>query len=136
MQLSEDYIAGLIDGEGSFTVYLRKGRYKKVECHFYVKLVKDELPLLRKLQRSLKCGRIYLQKDTRKNHSDCYRFEVGNLKDLREKIIPLLKNRLQSEKRKKDFRIFCKIVKMVSEKKHLTPEGWEKIQKLKSQRHR
>jgi hypothetical protein len=137
MQLTKDYIIGLVDGEGSFTVYLRKtGKYRKVECHFYIKLVEDDLRLLKKIRKTLNCGNIYLQRDKRKNHSDCYRFEVGNLKDIKEKIIPLFKGRLQSKKRKKDFEIFCRIVELVSEKKHLTLKGWKEIEKLKNKMHR
>ena len=70
--LSRDYIVGLVDGEGSFTVYLRKqGKYRKVELHFYLKMRKDELPLLKKVKKFFGCGYISLQKDRRKNHSDC-----------------------------------------------------------------
>jgi hypothetical protein len=135
--LSRDYIVGLVDGEGSFTAYLReKGKYRKVELHFYLKMRKDELPLLEKVKKFFGCGYISLQKDKRARHSDCYRYEVGNIKDLREKIIPVFKGRLQSTKRKKDFEIFCKILRKLERKEHLTPQGWKEIQKLKEKLHR
>jgi len=135
--LSRDYIVGLVDGEGSFTVYLRKqGKYRKVELHFYLKMRKDELPLLKKVKKFFGCGYISLQKDRRKNHSDCYRYEVGNIRDLKEKVIPIFREKLQSTKRKKDFEIFCEILKMVEKKKHLISEGWKKIERLKKKLHR
>ena len=135
--LSQDYVIGLVDGEGSFTVFPRRvGKYQKVELHFYVKMRKDELPLLKKLKIFFKCGRISLQKDRRENHQDCYRFEVGNTKDLKEKVIPVFKGRLESEKRKIDFNIFCKILRLVEKKQHLSPRGWKEIRKLKKKMHR
>lgn len=135
--LSRDYIIGLVDGEGSFTVYLRKiGKYRKVEPHFYLKMRKDELSLLTKLKKFFGCGYISLQRDKRKTHSDCYRYEIGNMKDLEKKIIPFFRGRLQSEKRKKDFEIFCRILKIMEKKKHLTYDGWQEIKKLKEKMHR
>jgi len=97
---------------------------------------KDELPLLKKVKKFFGCGYISLQKDRRKNHSDCYRYEVGNIRDLKEKVIPIFREKLQSTKRKKDFEIFCEILKMVEKKKHLISEGWKKIERLKKKLHR
>lgn len=135
--LSKDYVIGLVDGEGSFTVYLRKvGKYKKVEFHFYLKMRKDELPLLREVKKFFGCGYISLQRDKRKTHSDCYRYEIGNIADLKTKVIPLFKGKLKSKKRKKDLEIFCKILKIVEKKKHLTSRGWQKIKRLKKKLHR
>ena len=135
--LSKDYIIGLIDGEGSFTVFLRKvGKYRKVEPHLYIKMRKEELPLLKNVKKFFGCGWISLQKDKRKGHSDCYRFEIGSLKDLKNKVIPILKGQLKSIKRKKDFKIFERILKIMERKEHLTPLGWKKIKKLKQKLHR
>ncbi len=135
--LTEDYVIGLTDGEGSFTVFQRKiGKYRKIECHFYVKMRKEEKELLERLKKFFGCGRVSFQKDKRRNHSDCYRYEVGNIKELRQKIIPVFKGRLLSKKRKKDFEIFCKILKLVESKAHLSEEGWERIKKLKGKMHR
>jgi hypothetical protein len=139
--LSEDYIVGLTDGEGSFTVYPRASEVStwnnRVECHYYLKMRKDELPLLKEVYRFFNCGRISLQKDKRPNHRDCYRFEVSDLENIRKKVIPLFKrNRPHSTSRKNDFRLFCRIVKMTERKHHQTREGWKEILKLKSQMHK
>ncbi|MFH1841440.1 MAG: LAGLIDADG family homing endonuclease [Candidatus Nealsonbacteria bacterium] len=140
--LSADYIIGLTDGEGSFTSYIRppnkrhKAKSYRIECHYYVKLREDDLLLLKKVNQFFYCGRISFQKDNRPNHKNCYRFEITNLKDLKEIIIPFFKkNRLQS-KRIKDFNLFCKIVEAVSDKKHFDKLGFRKIQQWKSQMHK
>ena len=135
--LSKDYIIGLVDGEGSFTVFLRRrGKYRTVELHFYLKMREDELRLLRKVRKFFGCGKITFQKDRRRTHRNCYRFEIGNLKDLKEKVLPIFEKNLQSKKRRYDFKIFCQILKLVEKKKHLTLTGWKKIQKLKQLLHR
>jgi len=119
--LSEDYIVGLTDGEGSFTVYLRPSKISnwnnRIECHYYLKLRKEELPLLKKVKKFFRCGRISLQIDKRPNHSDCYRFEISDLNNIQLKVIPLFKKRaLHSINRKNDFRLFCRIVAIAKKK--------------------
>lgn len=51
--LSEDYIIGLVDGEGSFYVRLNKDirRRNKVEFKFSVKLWHQDKEILEKLQQ-------------------------------------------------------------------------------------
>ncbi len=139
--LSEDYIVGLTDGEGSFNIVIRspkkarRNRYK-VECRYYVKMREDELPLLRKVEKFFGCGAVYHQKERRKNQRDCYRFEINDLKNLTGKVIPLFSKRfLLSTNRKRDFVLFSRIVKMVLKKEHLTDNGIKKILRLKSQMH-
>ena len=51
--ITEDYILGLIDGEGSFTVYIRnpndntpRKRRVRVEPRFYVKLIEEDKKIL------------------------------------------------------------------------------------------
>ena len=115
--LSPDYIVGLVDGEGSFTVYVRdpskpsKNRRVTVEPKFYVKLIERDRKILDSLRKFFNCGTIYLQKDSRPNHQQCYRYEVFNRKDLLEIIIPFFKAHiLKFPSKNHDFTIFCKII--------------------------
>lgn len=138
--LSSDYIVGLTDGEGSFCVFIRKPEKStwntRVECHFYIKMRDDELPLLQKVKDFFKCGRISFQKEYRKNQKNNYRYQVSNLNDLSKIIVPFFhKQKLYSTPRKKDFYLFCNIVRMVSNQKHKTKDGLQEIQHLKSQMH-
>jgi len=93
--LNPNYIIGLVDGEGSFTVYIRNPkdnksvkRRVKAEPRFYLKLVEKDKKILYELKKFFSCGNVYFQKDKRKNHQDCYRYEVANRKDIRNVIIP------------------------------------------------
>jgi hypothetical protein len=144
--LSADYIVGLTDGEGSFSVFLhypqrkraKDTKYYRVECHYYIKLREDELPLLQEVKKFFNCGFIYLQKDKRPNHRNCYRFEISSLQKIKDVVIPFFqKYPLHSISRRNDFDLFCKIFKIVSEKKnrHLTEEAIEELRRLKSQMH-
>ena len=142
--LSGDYIVGLTDGEGSFTVYPRApqtggrgGKSYKIELHYYLKLQEDDLSLLKKVKDFFGCGAIYLQRDKRPNHTDCYRYEINHYDKIAEKIIPFFsKNKLQSKSKKKDFDLFYRIFKMVRKKQHFRKEGLAKIMELKYQMHK
>ncbi|MBU1137012.1 LAGLIDADG family homing endonuclease [Patescibacteria group bacterium] len=141
--LSDEYVVGLTDGEGSFNVFLntslKNTQYCRVEFHYYLKLKEDDLSLLKKLKKHLNCGFIYFQKDKRVNHKNCYRYEVSSLRDIDNIIIPFFKkNRLISISRKKDFDLFCKIFKIVAGKKgkHISEEELRRIRKLKSEMHK
>ena len=142
LMLSEDYIVGLTDGEGSFTAYIRppdkgyEARNYRIECHYYIKLREDDLPLLKKVKQFFPCGRISFQKDNRLNHRDCYRFEVTNLKGLKEVIIPFFQQHSLQSKRIRDFNLFCNIVEAVSKKEQQSKRGLKKIQQWKSQMHK
>lgn len=132
--LSEDYIIGLVDGEGSFYVRLNSDikRRNKVELKFSLKLRHQDQEILHQLKQFFDCGNVYLQKDKRPNHTDCFRFEVNKREDIIKKIIPFFeshKPKIQS--RKRDFELFKKIAELSEEDN----SDLEKIQSLKQQMH-
>lgn len=141
--LNSNYIVGLVDGEGSFTAYIRKPdsrkkvkRRAKAEPRFYLKLGEKDKDILYELKRFFNCGNVYFQRDRRKNHQDCYRYEVANRNDLEKVIIPFFKkNRLRLKSKRKDFNIFCKIMKGMIKKEHLTKSGLKNLYKLKQKMH-
>ncbi len=143
MELNPNYIIGLTDGEGSFTAYVRNPdiikkvkRRAKVEPRFFLKLIEKDKKILDKLKKYFGCGNVYFQQDKRPNHQNCYRFEVANRNDLEKIIIPFFKrNSLKLRSKKSDFEIFCKILKMVQQKKHLEESGLRKIYSLKQKMH-
>lgn len=142
-KLNPHYVVGLVDGDGSFTVYVRKpGEKKKVrrritaEPKFYLRLIEKNKMILYEFKEFFGCGEVYFQKDKRRNHQDCYRYEVFNRRDLNEIIIPFFKE--YSPKvlsRKKDFNLFCQIVDLMNQGKHLSKEGLTQIYKIKQKMH-
>ena len=141
--LNPDYVVGLTDGEGSFTVYLRNPdeaksvkRRVKAEPRFYLKLVAKDKNILYELKDFFGCGNVYYQKDVRRNHQDCYRYEVANREDLKNIIVPFFKeHRLQLASKRKDFLIFRILMKMIEENRHLNPEGLRKMYQIKQKMH-
>lgn len=139
--LSADYIVGLTDGEGSFSVYLNPPNKKhgsinyRVQCRYYIKMREDYLPLLKKVKKFWGCGEIYFQKEYRKNQRDNYRFEIFNYQQLKDIVVPFFQKNLLESKRIKDFELFCKILNLTLKKAHQTKSGLQKIKKLKADMH-
>ena len=142
--LTAEYVRGIVDGEGSFTVYVRDphevrvgNRRVKVEPKFILKLQEQDLPVLEGLQKFFECGKIYRQPDHRPNHQNCFRFEVFNRAELQEVIIPFFRDHLpQAPSKRHDFEVFAIIIELLSQKQHATSDGLEQIWKLKRQMHR
>jgi len=139
--ISADYIVGLVDGEGSFCVHVwtpnsSLKRRALVELRFYLKLIDRDKVVLEELQNFFQCGKIYQQKDFRKNHQHCNRFEVFNRSELATTIVPFFeKHSLQTVSKQKDFVLFSQVLKLVQAKEHLTEPGLTKIRTLKDQMH-
>jgi hypothetical protein len=140
--LKAEYITGLIDGEGSFTAYIFDGkntgrkRRARMEPKFYLKLVAEDKDILYQLKQHFGCGNVYLQRDKRPNHQDCYRYEVTKRKDLQDIIIPFFRsNPVKFATKQRDFKIFCKIMAAISKNKHLTSSGLTELYRLKQKMH-
>ena len=141
--LSPEYIVGLVDGEGSFTAYVRdpdKGGITKrrvyVEPRFYIKLIEKDKEILDQLREYFRCGSIYFQRDKRPNHQQCYRYEVFNWNDLRNIIIPFFqKYHLQLVSKRNDFEIFCDIMSRLERGEHRTDKGLRNLCKIKAKMH-
>ena len=142
-KLNPDYILGLVDGEGSFTVYIRNPDISKnakrrvvVEPKFYIKLIERDKEIIEAVKDYFGCGSIYFQKDMRPNHQNCYRYEVYNRQDLEKIIIPFFKkHKLRFVSKNNDFVIFCEIMDYISKGEHLKENGLRKLFKIKQSMH-
>jgi hypothetical protein len=143
MQLSKDYIVGLVDGEGSFTAFVRdlnqsteRVRRTRIEPRFYIKLIERDKPVLDALKVYFGCGNVYFQKDIRQNHQNCYRFEVFNRKDFETIIIPFFReNPPLFPSKRTDFDIFCELMESIKNGEHLSDIGSQRIFELKQKMH-
>ena len=142
-KITSEYIVGLVDGEGSFTVYVKNPdsdkqvkRRTKVEPRFFLKLIEKDKEILDELKKFFGCGNVYFQKDTRANHQNCYRYEVSNREHLKKVIIPFFKrNSLRLRSKKRDFETFCRIFEMIRRDLHFTDAGLRRIYALKQTMH-
>lgn len=141
--LNPEYVVGLVDGEGSFTVYVRNPDAKKtvarrvvVEPKFYIKLIEKDKDILFSLKNFFHCGSVYFQKDTRPNHQHCYRYEVFRWEELRTIIIPFFKkNTLRFASKRHDFEIFCLMMELLEKGAHRDSKGLRELFELKQRMH-
>jgi len=108
-KLPGDYIAGFVDGEGCFALNFRRdirherGKRSKLKptyfywkAQFVISLRSDDNELLQKIKNTLNCGQISFSRNNA-------RYQISNLNDLKDIIIPFfLKHRLYGKKNK-DF---------------------------------
>ena len=134
------WLTGFVDGDGCFYVNIKKTKLRparagtvsgfQVIVSFYIyQHVRDEL-LLTKLLDYLKCGRIDKAPSTKPQ--GIVRFTVLKLSDIIENIIPFFQSYSLQGIKYRDYIDFCKIVDIMKNKSHLTPEGLNKIKSLKS----
>lgn len=141
--LSPEYVVGLVDGEGSFTVYVRNPDAEKkavrrvmVEPKFYIKLIERDKDVLYALREFFGCGSVYFQKDSRPNHQHCYRFEVFRWEELNTIIIPFFKeHKLKFTSKRNDFEVFCSMMKLLAKGVHKTEPGLRELFDLKQRMH-
>lgn len=101
-ELSGDYIAGFVDGEGCFALKFRRDirhERKNKPVYFYwdiefaIELRQDDRGLLEKIQATLECGRINV------NRRGVARYSVQRIEDLNSIIVPFFtKHRLYGKK--------------------------------------
>ena len=117
------YFAGFADGEGSFNVSFRRRRdYRipwKVSLSFNVS--QKDTKILELFQRIIGCGTLRFRRD-----GVCY-FEVTDLKDILEKVIPFFGRFPILSRRRRDFLVFVEIARLMDTGMHLTREGIERI---------
>ena len=141
--LNPEYIVGLVDGEGSFTVYIRNPDSNKkvkrrvvVEPKFYLKLIEKDKKILYEVKKFFGCGQVSFQKDPRPNHQNCYRYEVFKRDNLANVIIPFFKGHtVRFASKQKDFQLFCKLMEYIKRNEHLEEGGLRKLYKIKQSMH-
>ena len=125
-----NYLAGFTDGEGSFSVSLRKldDRTLGWQVVLTFNVAQRDLTVLALMKRYLGCGRIQARKD------GVHYFVVLNPTALVERVIPFFKRfGFLSATKKTNFRVFTEIATLVSSNLHLTPDGLAKIVALREQ---
>ena len=123
------FLAGFVEGEGSFNVSLRKKPDYKVGWQVVMSFnVSQKDPtILRILKDTLSCGIIKVRK-----LDNLHSYDVTNPKDLIEKVIPYFKRYpVLSDSKIKNFAIFCKIANLMEKGRHRDINGLKKILKLR-----
>ncbi len=118
------YLAGFVDGEGSFNVSLRQ----KPDYHLKWQVVlsfnvsQRDLTNLLTLKEILGCGIIKKRKD------GVYSLDITTPSNVILKVIPFFRRfPFRSEKAKKNFAIFCKIAALMNLGNHKHIKGLKEI---------
>lgn len=114
-KLPNDYIAGFVDGEGCFALKFRRDiRHKRPnkpvyfywDIEFAIVLRSDDKQILEKIQKTMNCGKISLDK------RNTARYSVNDIHDLSNKIVPFFKKYRLYAKKKFDFILWKEAVKI------------------------
>jgi len=122
------WVAGFVDGEGSFNVPIRRERDRglpwRVSLSFNVSQIGDEAPQL--LRSVFGTGAVRGRSD------GVFYFEVTRPLDLTERVFPFFDRfELRSPKRK-DLEVFRTITELVLSGRHLSVSGIEEALKLRA----
>ena len=127
------YIAGFVDGEGSFHVaFQRRSDLKfgwQAIPEFHVSQNFPSRAVLEGIQNALNCGHIR-SNDAAGKRDKTLVYVVRDRQDLLTKVVPFFERfPLRTEKRN-DFETFKRIVQMTAQNLHLTAAGFDQIVRL------
>ena len=123
------FLAGFVEGEGSFNISLRRKADYKVSWQVVMSFnVSQKDPtILYILKNQLQCGIIKIRK-----RDNLYSFDATNPQDIIQKVIPYFqKFPVQSISKQKNFSIFCEIAQLMEKGQHRNPIGLRKILELR-----
>ncbi|KAG2219182.1 hypothetical protein INT45_008357 [Circinella minor] len=114
--INPDFVSGLTDGDGSFFISFRSNG--RVTPSYTVIQDNSCRNVLEELVRYFNCGKVYDLK------SNSCRFQVENLDDIINKVIPHFNNYLLLTEKKTHFEIFSKACELMQSNSHKTQEGF------------
>ena len=121
------YIVGLVDGEGCFSVSIKKQDNTKfgwtIDPVFHVTQNKEHLVVLKILKRVFNCGRIIAKPG---QEASTLQYVVDNRRHLAEKILPFFRKHKPIIKWK-EFERFSEIVESLERGDHRNLEGFKKL---------
>ena len=116
--LNPNYITGLVEGEGCFSISFTFRKKLKLgietRASFSISLNKRDLELLKNIHQYFKCGAIRFSKKDR-----TYKYEVRNINELIDNIIPHFIDYSLVGYKKKDFEAFQTICRHIAVSRHL-----------------
>jgi hypothetical protein len=125
------YIAGFVDGEGSFHVAVQRnsstrGGWQLVP-EFHVSQCLERRQVLDLIRERLGCGRIV--EHHRGSKDTTLVLVVRKRDDLLGRVIPFFETRPLLSSKQQDFLTFAAIVRSMGEGKHLRAEGFDALRK-------
>ncbi len=120
LELTSDWVAGFVDGEGCFHVSLQRHPEMtagyQVLPEFVVVQHERDINILHALKRFFGCGVV------RRNHDERFAFRVRSLKDL-EKVCDFFVRHPLKTKKNVECRKFRRVLHIMRDERHLLREG-------------
>ena len=131
------YVAGFIDGEGSFSVSIGKhktlARGLEVRPEFEIEVRADDRDILERICVTIGCGKIYDCSYERYGWYPHSKYKVTSTRDMEEILFPFLDAHPLQAKKAKSYVLFKDIVLAYRRKEHLTDEGFQRILKTRDE---
>lgn len=127
--INPQWLAGFTSGEGSFGVKVRKAKENSkpfIELTFQINQHVRDRQLMVCIAEYLECGKIY------KHSLNAVVYRVSKTSNLTEKVIPFFIKYPILGIKALDFKDFCYLSELISNKDHYTEEGLEKIISIKA----
>jgi hypothetical protein len=126
------YIAGYVDGEGSFHVAVQRNPSTRAGWQlvpeFHVSQSAERRQVLDLIQLRLGCGRI--QENHRGSRDTCLVFVVRKREDLLQRVIPFFETQPLLSSKQQEFSVFARIVRAMDAGEHLSEEGFRSLRQL------
>ena len=131
--MDNHYIAGFVDGEGSFHVAFQRSDDVRlgwqVIPEFHLSQNVSSRNVLEVIQGRFGCGSIKENHRERLN-DHTYVLVIRDRQDLTKKVIPFFERYPLHTQKKNDFAIFRQIVEMMNQKLHLSSKSFSEIVNL------
>jgi hypothetical protein len=128
MNLDAQWIVGFTDGEGCFHIGIATQPELtlgvQVLPEFVVVQHKRDVQVLHAIKQFFGCGVV------RTNHGDRMCYRVRKSDHLVQIIIPFFEKHHLKTRKQQDFLVFRDVLRLMSQRLHLTPQGLERIRVL------
>src|SRR4029077_1277923 len=126
----DGYIAGYVDGEGSFSVTVNRNQTSRFKLQlvpeFHVSQNGDRREVLDEIRKRLDCG--YIKRNGRKDQVMV--FVVRRRQDLIMRVIPFFERNPLISSKQKEFETFATVVRAMAAGEHLERLGFGQMLKL------
>ena len=134
-KLNPHYVAGFVDGEGSFSISIGKdAEYRRgvqVRAEFEIELRADDQEILERILVTIGCGRIYDCSYDRYGWYPHSKYKITGAQDMIDYLFPFFDKYKLQAKKAQVYVLFKEIVLMYRRKEHLTDKGYAKVVALR-----
>jgi hypothetical protein len=128
VNLDPQWVVGFVDGEGCFYVGINPSPSMSVGHQvlpeFVVVQHERDVKVLHALKAFFACGVV------RRNHGDRWCLRIRGHEHLAGSVVPFFERHGLKTLKRQDFLSFRRVIRLMSEGRHLTPDGLEEIRTI------